>query len=103
MSGEGILSSARSTRPRRSVIITDVIVTERAGVLAHARAFCAALERWQLRGRYGAAESADIRRAVMNFATDIAIGLHVNGEDGAAVRAAMKARVKDMENHNDQG
>ena len=106
MSGEGFIAAdpARAVhadrgrrRSRQSMAVTEAIVTERAGVLAHARAFCAALDRWQARCRFGEAEAKDIKRAVRNFANDIAIGLHVDGEDAGAVRETMRARIKDME------
>jgi hypothetical protein len=103
VSGEGFIAAAQPVRQRSraSIKVTAAIVNERAGVLAHARSFCAALERHQRRGRYGAAEAADIRRSILNFANDIAIGLHVDGDDGddgGVVRAAMREKIKGMEN-----
>lgn len=71
--------------------VDATIVAERAGVLSHARTVCASITAIETRGGLGQADASFVRRVVRNFATDIAIGFHVDGEPSRGVQAQMRA------------
>jgi hypothetical protein len=69
------------------------IVDERAGVLALARQRCVAVDMAVSRGAMTAEAGDDFKSTIRMFAGDIAIGLHVSGDEGGELRAAMRAVV----------
>jgi hypothetical protein len=69
------------------------IVDERAGILSLARQRCRCVDAMVSRGTMTADAGEDFKTTINMFAGDIAIGLHVRGEDGGEVRAAMRAVV----------
>ena len=71
--------------------VDATIVAERAGVLSHARTVCASITAIEGRGGLAQADASFVRRVVLNFANDIAIGFHVDGEPSRAVQAQMRA------------
>lgn len=82
---------ADAPTPRDVRIAT--IVDERAGVLSLARQRCLCVDAMVLRGVLTAEAGAEFKSTIRMFAGDIAIGLHVHGEDGGELRAAMRAVV----------
>lgn len=81
----------------------ETIVAERGPVLGHARAFARAIDTMVARGGDAAedqSEAGAIRRAILNFANDVAIGLHRDGPEDPDVRTAMAALIKQMEAGN---
>lgn len=82
---------AKALNPRDVRIAT--IVDERAGVLALARQRCVAVDTAVSRGAMTAEAGDDFKATIRMFAGDIAIGLHVCGEYGGELRAAMRAVV----------
>ena len=67
----------------------DRVLAERSGILTHARRYCTGVDQQLGRGTLTADEAALIKRTVNTFAGDLAIGLHVDGDD-AELRAAMR-------------
>lgn len=81
----------------------ETILAERGAVLGHARAFARAIDTMVARGgdaAEGQSEAGAIRRAILNFANDVAIGLHRDGPEDPDVRTAMAALIKQMEAGN---
>lgn len=71
--------------------VQAAVVAERAGVLSHARTVCASITAIEARGALGHSDASYLRRVLRNFATDIAIGFHVDGEPSPELRALMRA------------
>lgn len=69
---------------------TDTIVAERAGVLGLARVFAAQVEQLVAAGRVPGPEATVLKDRIRAFADGIATGLHREGHDHPAVRAAMR-------------
>lgn len=82
---------AEKPNPRDVQIAT--IVDERAGVLALARQRCVTVDDAVARGAMTADAGDDFKSTIRMFAGDIAIGLHVSGDEGGELRAAMRAVV----------
>ena len=70
-----------------------VLCDERAGVLALARQRCVAIDGLVERGAVDPDFAKEVKRAVRQFADDIAIGLHIEGDDLPGVREAMRPIV----------
>ena len=68
----------------------DTIVSERAGALSLVRTERVAIDRQVARGRLDAAEAETLKRGLQAFADKIAIGLHVEADDPADVRARLR-------------
>lgn len=79
--------------PTRRDIERATIVDERAGVLSLARQRCLAVDTAVARGAMTADAGDEFKSTIRMFAGDIAIGLHVSGDDGGELRAAMRAVV----------
>jgi len=102
MSGEGIVAACSPNMAddaclsREAQIARETIVNERAGVLGLAQSKARMLAR-----QSGDSEAQSVRRALLNFANEVAIGLHRDGIEDSAVRSAMKAVVGKMEISHD--
>ena len=81
---------------RRTVleIKRATIVDERGGVLALSRQRCLAIDGLIGSGKMDAEFGSQLKRSILQFADDVAIGLHVDGEDLPGVRDAMRPIVK---------
>lgn len=79
--------------PTRRDIERATIVDERAGILSLARQRCRCVDAMVSRGAMTAEAGDEFKTTINTFAGDIAIGLHVRGEDGGELRAAMRAVV----------
>jgi len=71
-----------------------VLCDERAGVLALARQRCVAIDGLVERHTMDADFAKEVKRTLRQFADDIAIGLHIEGDDLPGAREAMRAIVK---------
>lgn len=74
--------------------VTLAIVGERAGVLGHARSVCASITAIEARGALGHSDASYLRRVLRNFANDIAIGFHVDGEPSPELRAQLREMME---------
>jgi len=98
MSGEGIVAACSHNMAndaclsRAAQIARETIVNERAGVLGLAQSKARMLAK-----QSGDSEAQAVRRALLNFANEVAIGLHREGVEDPAVRIAMKAVVGQMD------
>jgi hypothetical protein len=72
----------------------DAIVAERSGVLAMVDKHRAGVAVAVRTGKLSADDAELINRHVASFAESCAIGLHVEGETPATVRAAMRPLVR---------
>jgi len=72
----------------------ETIVHERTAMLTHRRRHAAGIDEQVRRGRMSEEEGALCKRCVATFADDLAIGLHIEGDDLPGVREAIKAHVK---------
>jgi len=70
--------------------VTDAIVGERAGVLSHARMMCGSIDKIAAISGLTSAEASFVKRVLRNFANDIAIGFHVEGEWSPELRTRMR-------------
>lgn len=75
----------------------EAVIAERAGALDLAGARCRAVDRLLERRKMTAEEAGWTKRAIRNFADDLAIGLHRDGNDPAGVRDAMRALTTGVE------
>lgn len=74
--------------------VTLAVVGERAGVLSHARSVCASITAIEARGALGHSDASYLRRVLRNFANDIAIGFHVDGEPSPELRAQLRQMME---------
>lgn len=70
--------------------VMDAIVGERAGVLSHARMICGSIDKIAALSGLSSAEASFVKRVLRNFANDIAIGFHVEGEWSPELRTRMR-------------
>ena len=69
------------------------IASERAAVLAFARARGEAIDKMVIRGHLTEEQGSERKRAISLFADDIATGLHVPAVDMRAIRVAVRAAI----------
>jgi hypothetical protein len=75
-------------------VARDTVLQERTGILGLANKRCRMIDLTVSRGRMNPDEAETIKRALRTFAGDIAIGLHVEGNDDPEIRVAMRPVVK---------
>lgn len=79
------------TRRSFAQVVRDTIVSERSGALSLARVRCGEIDRLVKRGVIDAAQGDLTKRHLVNFADDLAIGLHRDGHDPEGVRDALRS------------
>lgn len=82
------------TAPDTKEIVTATIVAERAGVLSLAKRQCVHIDRVAARGTISDADATLLKQQTWAFADQVAQGLHIQADDDAAVRAAMRDVVR---------
>lgn len=78
----------------------DTIVAERAGVLSLVRSERLAIDRQVARKRLDATEAETLKRGLQAFVDKVAIGLHVQADDPAEVRARLRRIHHDLAKAN---
>lgn len=84
-------------------VAVDVIVAERAGVLALARTTCAGVDVMIASGRMTSEAGGDLKRQLRGFADQVAVGLHIAGPDPDGVRTRLRAVVGGPRGENNHG
>jgi hypothetical protein len=79
------------------VSAVETIVAERAGVLALAKRHCTQVDAMVARGTIAGDEATLLKERLRAFADQVAQGLHIETMDDRAVRAPMRAILKDQE------